>query len=127
MKRFALPFAAVLALAAAPQAMAHHSAAGEFDLSKSVVIKGTVARVDWGNPHIYFHIDVKEPNGAVTQWHVESIPVAFARKAGISKDMILDGGRPVELTASPAWREEHLAWAKKLKLSDGRTIQFSGE
>ena len=127
MKRIALSLAALVGLAVAPQALAHHSAAAEFDLSKTVVLKGTVAKVDWANPHIYFHIDVKDANGAVTQWHVESIPVAFARKSGITKEMIQDGGKPVELTGAPAWREEHLAWAKKLKLSDGRTIQFSGE
>jgi len=127
MKRIAYALTAMLALVGAPSAMAHHSAAAEFDLAKTVVLKGTVARVDWANPHIYFHIDVKEADGSVTQWHVESIPVAFARKAGITKDMIQDGGKPVELTGSPAWREDHLAWAKKLKLSDGRTIQFSGE
>jgi hypothetical protein len=127
MKRISLALASLLAVAGAPQAQAHHSAGAEFDLSKTVVLKGTVAKVDWMNPHIYFHIDVKEADGSTVQWHIESIPVAFARKSGITKDMILDGGKPVELTAAPAWREQHLGWAKKLKLSDGRTIQFSGE
>jgi hypothetical protein len=127
MKRIPLALAAVTALAAAPSAMAHHAAAQEFDLSKTVTLKGAVTQVDWANPHIYFTMEVKEADGSVTQWRVESVPVAFARKAGITKELIMDGGKQVQLTAAPAWREPHLGWAKKMTLSDGRTVQFSGE
>jgi hypothetical protein len=123
MKRSVLALAAILAATAAP-ALAHHSAAQEFDLSKTVTLKGQVTDVDWVNPHIYFGMDVKEADGSVTKWRIESVPVAFARKAGITKEMVEKG---VSLTAAPAWREDHLGWAKKLTLSDGRTVQFSGE
>ena len=127
MKRFTFALAAVLALASASTAMAHHSAGQEFDLSKTVTLKGVVSQVDWMNPHIYFTMDVREADGSVTKWRIETVPVAFARKSGITKELIMDAGKPVELTAAPGWREPHLGWAKRLTLSDGRTVQFSGE
>ena len=37
---------------------AHHSVAGQFDLSKQVTLKGTISKVDWVNPHIIVHVDV---------------------------------------------------------------------
>ena len=35
---------------------AHHSQT-QFDLTKTVTIKGTVTEVDWSNPHTFFYIE----------------------------------------------------------------------
>ena len=45
----------LLALTAA-SAFAHHSFEAEFDQKKTVVLTGTVTKVDWMNPHIYIPI-----------------------------------------------------------------------
>jgi len=50
-------------LAAALPLAAHHSFAAEYDSSQVVTLKGTITQVDWTNPHIYLHIDVKDANG----------------------------------------------------------------
>mgnify|MGYP003705612321 CR=1 FL=1 len=34
-----------------------------FDISKEVLIKGTVARFDWMNPHMYLVVETKDPDG----------------------------------------------------------------
>ena len=52
----------VLALGIAP-ALAHHSAIAEYDLEKPVKVTGTVTKVEWSNPHIWFYVDVKNPTG----------------------------------------------------------------
>ena len=31
--------------------VAHHSVAGEYDQNKVVTLKGTVAKIEWTNPH----------------------------------------------------------------------------
>ena len=36
----------------------HHSFDAEFDRNKPVTLKGSVTRVDWGNPHIWVFMDV---------------------------------------------------------------------
>ena len=48
----------LIGLAAAPFATGHHSVSGQFDVAKTMVLEGTVKRVDWVNPHIYIHLDV---------------------------------------------------------------------
>jgi hypothetical protein len=62
--------ALVLILAAAP-ALAHHSFGAEFDATKRMTISGAVTKVEWTNPHIWFFVDVTDPNGRVANWALE--------------------------------------------------------
>ena len=56
-------------LAAAPALAAHHSFAAEWDSTKCREFTGTLTKVDWQNPHIWFYIDVKdEKTGKVTNY-----------------------------------------------------------
>jgi hypothetical protein len=57
--------ALALPLAAAP-ALAHHSFAAEFDAKQPITLTGTVTKVEWTNPHVWFYLDVKDPGGKVT-------------------------------------------------------------
>ena len=55
----------------APAVIAHHSFAAEFDASKPVKLTGSVTKVEWENPHVWFYIDVKDPSGKTVNWGVE--------------------------------------------------------
>ena len=53
-------------------AVAHHSFAAEFDITKPVTLVGNVTKIEWTNPHAYLFIDVKDQQtGAVTNWEIE--------------------------------------------------------
>ena len=59
-----------LFLLAAP-VFAHHAFNAEFDAGKSLRWVGTVTKVEWMNPHARFYVDVKDADGAVTNWNFE--------------------------------------------------------
>jgi hypothetical protein len=107
-------------------ASAHHSLAGEFDTGKTLVLKGVVARVDWANPHIYLYLDVIEAGGKTATWQLECVPVAMARKAGVSKKMLSAEGAHVTVDAFPARDGTgHLGYMAKITYADGHDFQFA--
>jgi len=124
--QLAARFVAMVAATAATIATAHHSLSGQFDVSKSFEITGVVSRVEWVNPHTQLFVDVKQPNGSMLTYKLESLPVAMMRKAGLSKGELIGDGRPVVIQAYPSRSGvPTLGYLLHLKLADGREIQFS--
>ena len=58
-------------LLAGVSVQAHHAFSAEFDATKPVKVKGTIARVEWINPHAWIHIDAKNADGTVERWMFE--------------------------------------------------------
>ena len=117
--------AGLACLALAPAGFAHHSVAGEFNMQKTLHLKGVVSRVDWANPHIYIHLSVKEAAGT-GDWRLETVPVAMMRKAGLTKTALLGGGQAATVDIYPA-RDgtPHLGYILKITYADGHHYQFA--
>jgi hypothetical protein len=72
MKRtLAISVAVLSLLISAMPVLGHHSFAAEFDASKPVKLTGTVTKVEWQNPHVWFYMDVKSEGGPVANWGME--------------------------------------------------------
>ena len=61
----------ILALALAGSISAHHSVQAQFDIHKTFTVSGTVAKVEWINPHSYITVNVKDADGKITRWGFE--------------------------------------------------------
>ena len=71
--------------------LAHHAFSAEFDANRPVRFEGVVTKVEWINPHSWFHIDVKKPDGTVEKWMIEAGNPHNLFRRGFTKDIIQTG------------------------------------
>ena len=124
--RFAVVLVAATLVVVAGSVSAHHSVSGQYDASRSLTLTGVISKVDWINPHIYLHLDVKEKDGAVTTWTLSTLPTAMMRRAGLTKETLQ--GQPGEVVTinAIAARDEtkKLGWISKITYADGHHVQL---
>ena len=77
-------------LATAPL-LAHHSFAAEYDSKRPVTLKGTVTKIDWMNPHVYFYIDVEDDSGKTVTWGLEMGPPNGLQRQGWTRNTMKIG------------------------------------
>ena len=113
--------AGILALSSSAPLLAHHSFAAEFDASKAIRLNGTLAKVEWTNPHIYFYIDVKDESGNVVRWTCESgAPGALSRRGWKRGDLKL--GDTIVVDGYRAKNGSTMVDARRVTLGDGRIV-----
>lgn len=103
---------------------AHHAFQAEYDATKPVKVTGTVKKVEWTNPHIWFYVDVKDESGKVTNWNFELGSPNVLKRQGWSRDS-LKVGDVVTVEAYLAKDGSNLANARRVTLADGRKV-FNG-
>src|SRR5580692_8965400 len=72
-------------------AFGHHSVSAEFDLTKTFRMSGTISKVEFANPHVVIYLDVKNPDGTLTSWKVETSSPNILLRAGIMKPLLAEG------------------------------------
>jgi hypothetical protein len=129
LRKLHLRLAALAAmLGAVGSVSAHHSVAGQFDTAKRAALQGTIAKIEWINPHTYIHIDVPDEKGVVTSWRLETLPTAMLRKAGLTPELLMNGNGKVTASVMLA-RDgtQHLGYLLKLTYEDGHYYQLAAE
>ncbi|MBF8300281.1 MAG: hypothetical protein HW394_651 [Acidobacteria bacterium] len=110
----------VLAGATVPVS-AHHAFAAEFDSKKPVNFKGTVKKVEWVNPHVWIHVDVKKPDGTMEPWAVEGGTPNVLFRRGFTRQS-LPAGMEIVIDGYQAKDGTRRANGRDLTLADGRKL-----
>ncbi len=112
-------------LVGAQIASGHHSVSSNFDMSKMIEVRGTVAAVHIRNPHSQFALDVAAADGTTQQWLIEWSDRNSLIRRKVDIDRIKEGDE-LTITAWPSRRLEHVAYFVRAILPDGSTFRDCG-
>ena len=104
---------------------AHHSAGAAYDTAKKITLHGTVTKVEWKNPHVFYYLDVADASSNVTSWAVEGSTPNQLYRNGWRKDDLKIGAAVTLTNSSPARNGLPRAYGGTVTLADGRKV-FSG-
>jgi hypothetical protein len=110
---------------AAGQAEAHHAFAAEFDGNAPVLLRGTVTKVEWINPHAWVHVAVAKAGGGTQVWMVEGGTPNTLLRSGLTRDslkpgtnVIVRGYQSKDKACAPACK----ANGRDVTFTDGRRV-----
>jgi hypothetical protein len=96
---------------------AHHSFAAEFDVTKPIMLVGTVTKLEWTNPHAYLYVDVQDPQtGVVTNWEIEMGSPNGLTRLGWTRNLVKPGDG-VSIEGSLGRNKPHLANARSVVMT----------
>jgi len=107
--------------ATAVSVRAHHAFAAEFDAKRPVEFTGTITKVEWTNPHVWIHMNVKKPDGATEAWAFEGGTPNVLFRRGFTKQSLLPGTQ-VKVDGYQAKDGTRRANGRDVTFTDGKKL-----
>lgn len=121
MRTFMAAALALGVLGTSAPVLAHHAFAAEFDRNKPITLVGKLSKVEWVNPHTWFHLDVTDSSGKVVTWRVEGgAPNQLMRRGWNRNSLKL--GEQVTIEGFRARTGEPIAAGSQIKTADGKVF-----
>ena len=121
-KKVASAFVAVFVLLVlCGQASAHHGSSN-YDLSKTISVKGTITEFDFVNPHSAIHLEAKNDKGSAETWLIEADSPNNLARAGWSRDSLKPGDL-VTIVGNRLKDGSKVMRLQKVIFSDGKELK----
>ena len=100
---------------------AHHAFGAEFDAKAPLTLRGDVTRIEWVNPHAWFHIEVAKADGTKENWRIEGGTPNTLLRRGINKRSIAIG---TEIVVEGYWAKDrsNSANGRNITLANGKKM-----
>ena len=121
MRRLLFIVSVVGIVAIARPVLAHHSFAAEFDDKQPIKLTGTLKKVEWTNPHIWYYVEVKNPDGTTTMWALSGGAPGQLMRRGIRKEQLVVGAI-VNVDGFRAKDGSHNGFGRSVTYQDGRNV-----
>jgi hypothetical protein len=102
-------------------AFAHHGSSN-YDLSKSVSVKGTVTQFDFMNPHSAIRLEAKDDKGNAEQWLIEADSPNNLARAGWTRDSLKPGDQ-VTIVGNRLKDGSKVMRLQKVIFADGKELK----
>ncbi len=103
------------------QSHAHHAFGAEFDANSPLTLRGDVIKIEWVNPHAWFHIEVAKADGTKENWRIEGGTPNTLLRRGINKRTIAIG---TEIVVDGYWAKDrsNSANGRNITLANGKKM-----
>src|SRR5438128_8057417 len=115
---------AVAVIFASGTVLAHHGA-NLYDTTKSVMLKGTITKFEWGTPHNQIYFDVKDAKGEVQHWVASTEPAPVMLERGWTRRS-LKAGDQVTVYICAAKNGATVWNLQKIVMADGKARTTGG-
>ena len=100
---------------------AHHAFGAEFDANRPIQFTGTIVKMEWLNPHVWLHLEVKKPDGTTEIWAFEAGTPNVLFRRGFTKQSLMPG-TVVKVDGYQAKDGTRRANGRDLTFQDGRKL-----
>jgi hypothetical protein len=104
--------------------LAHHGA-NLFDTTKTVMLKGTITRFEWGTPHNQIYFDAKDAKGEIQHWIVSTEPAPVMLERGWTRRSLKEGDQ-VTAYIFAAKNGATVGNLQKIVMADGKELTAAG-
>ena len=105
--------AGIAFLLAAMPVLAHHGLMVKYDTHQSIILEGTVTKIDWDNPHVHLYLQAAAKGAPATDWDFEMGSPNLLLMNGWKINTFRRGDQVV-VTAYPALDGSKLGYASKV-------------
>jgi Family of unknown function (DUF6152) len=117
--------AIVIAIFAAPPAIAHHAIQAEYEMDQTKSFTGVMTRFAMINPHCRWFFEEKKEDGTKVTWEMSGAGPGALRAAGLVR--IFQTGQVYEVTFAPAKNGANVGRVRTMKGPDGKVITLFHE